>query len=112
MMYRRQFLSGLGLAATVPSVGFARHNSVWIPIGNFPRPKFHIGQQVSAVWDADYNEQYRNRAIIIGMAFEPESSLVPGWVYLLKWIENEGSPNFVGKDDGHHCPEDQLRALS
>lgn len=115
LVCRRKFLSGLGAAAALPPVVLKRstpqRNSIWIPIANLPRPKFYLGQQVTAVWDPEYNEQYRNRAIIIGMEFEPSNALLPGWFYLPRWIENEACPNFVGRDDGHYCPEEQLRAI-
>lgn len=110
-MYRRQILSGIGLAAALPVVGFARHSSVWIPIGNFPRPKFHLGQEVLAYWeDGDEDAIYHSPALVIGMLYSPEG-FESGWWYLPKWIDH---PNrwVVGKDDGNYCAEDQLRAMS
>lgn len=110
-LHRRQLLSGLGLAATLPAVGFARHSSIWIPIGNLPRPKFHLGQEVLASWeDGDENAIYHSPALIIGMIYSPEDH-ESGWWYLPRWIEH---PQWwiVGKDDGNYCAEDQLRALS
>lgn len=114
LVCRRKFLSGLGAAAALPPVVLKRstpqRNSIWIPIANLPRPKFHLGQKVLASWeDGDEDAVCHSPALVIGMLYSPEGH-EPGWWYLPRWIEHPQCW-IVGKDDGNYCSEDQLQAI-
>ncbi len=110
-LYRREFLSGFGLVAVVLPVGVVRRNSIWIPVINFPRPKFYLGQEVLVTWkDSDEDLIYQSPAEIIGMSYSP-GGYETGWWYLPRWISSL-QPWVVGRDDGSYCAEDQLQAIS
>lgn len=105
---RRKFLVGSSAAALVPTaIACAPLISV---TPSFPRPKFGIGEEVSPCGDKE--ELHGSRAIIIGVAYNPEGSFVDGWSYLLLWTNIPESPKFLGKSDGDFWHESQIRASS
>lgn len=114
LVCRRKFLSGLGAAAALPPVVLKRstpqRDSIWIPIANLPRPKFHLGQEILAPWeDGDEGATYLSRATLIGMLHSAEG-YEPGWWYLPRWIEHPLTW-IIGKDDGSYWAEDRIRAI-
>lgn len=126
LMRRRQFLiqSALGVAA-LPAFAYphAQSQQLYVPLApNLPRPKFHFGQEVHAIWDGkdfwDDNDVHKgradlshNRATIVGMAYEPQGYSGSGWWYWHRWLDFPECPYMVGQDEGDFCPEEQFQAL-
>jgi hypothetical protein len=89
-----------------------RYWHILVPQREYPRPKFHIGQQVGSHWqDEDGNPQY-DIGIIIGMAYGARGYNQPEWTYLLRWLKCDSDPEILGTDDGNFVYESSLVADS
>jgi hypothetical protein len=103
MIARRQFLLGCaGASVVLPSVTNSKFQ--------FPRPKFHLGQEVVLPWQGDEGMRY-GRAIIIGAIHNPAMYEPQGWWYLPLWTDNPECPWMIGRDDGNFWHEHWLKAV-
>ena len=87
-----------------------RYWHIRVPEGEYPKAKFHFGQQVGLHWeDEEGNPQY-DIAVIIGMAYGARGYNRPEWTYLIRMLKCDSSPEMVGSDDGNFVYESSLVA--
>lgn len=104
MMCRRQFLSALWALTLSPTSEAKAPTPALIPVPpDFPRPKFHCGQQVLTEWDDECGCICTERGIVMGMIFEPSDYPRREWTYLVHWAD--------GICDGTFLYERDLKAL-
>jgi hypothetical protein len=81
-----------------------------VPRNKFPFPKFHFGQQVRVYWEDEDGVPHYDIGEIIGMQYNTKHYPCPEWAYLIRLIESENSPRYIGSDDGFFDYESNLVA--
>ena len=87
-----------------------RYWHILVPQRQFPKPKFHIGEQVESHWQDEFGNQHYDVGLIIGMAYGAYGYNRHEWTYLIRLIESDTSPSLVGSDDGCFVYESSLVA--